>query len=542
MIINFIDGTGGGSGSGYTLPIATQSTLGGVKIGTGIAIDSAGTISADVAPDLSGLFAGVEYDSSATSINFYDREGTLVGQVDASSFVIDGMIEDVYITGSTMVIEFNTEAGKQDIEIDLTDIFNPANYYTKSQVDAEITAATNPIQSQVDDMERVTATALTELHDSIIDLSGVTEDMATQEWVDDAIEAALSGITSDVLQPVSDFPQDAPNGSVVAKPAAEPGRKVITLTAAGLALNEFYIFESTAREESVFLVLNRTVFPELLFYVTDQSNGSIGKVFSFVPFADFAAAHPGQASYYEPKYIQLTSTPQEFTGYYTDPSTIQRVLFAGYAWGDGTNAYLNVPEDFCFFAGWRDPDTEHIYHNEGPAIGPTSLYRNADGTWEDMLGDFVTSDEVERQILSKGYISGPATTTTLGGVKVGSGLFAANDGTLLVNGLEIISGYHLATKTDVDNAIAAETARTESTYLKEHQSLSNYYTKSEVDAELSGITEDIDTLDEVVSQSLVDLEERKVSSATAKTIVALTQAEYNALATKDPNTLYLING
>jgi hypothetical protein len=35
----------------------------------------------------------------------------------------------------------------------------------------------------------------------------------------------------------------------------------------------------------------------------------------------------------------------------------------------------------------------------------------------------------------------------------------------------------------IDASMAAETARTESTYLKEHQSLDNYYTKSEVDAD-----------------------------------------------------------
>lgn len=44
MIINFAN-LGGGGGGGYVLPIASQSTLGGVKIGDGVNIDSAGTIS-----------------------------------------------------------------------------------------------------------------------------------------------------------------------------------------------------------------------------------------------------------------------------------------------------------------------------------------------------------------------------------------------------------------------------------------------------------------------------------------------------------------
>lgn len=47
MITSFksLGQNGGGGGSGYTLPVASQSTLGGVKIGNGIDIDSGGTIS-----------------------------------------------------------------------------------------------------------------------------------------------------------------------------------------------------------------------------------------------------------------------------------------------------------------------------------------------------------------------------------------------------------------------------------------------------------------------------------------------------------------
>lgn len=46
MIIDFIKGNGGGgSGSGYTLPTATSSRLGGVKIGSGIDVQNDGTIS-----------------------------------------------------------------------------------------------------------------------------------------------------------------------------------------------------------------------------------------------------------------------------------------------------------------------------------------------------------------------------------------------------------------------------------------------------------------------------------------------------------------
>ena len=47
MIINFSNiGSGTGGGGSYTLPVASASVLGGVKIGQGISIDQDGVISA----------------------------------------------------------------------------------------------------------------------------------------------------------------------------------------------------------------------------------------------------------------------------------------------------------------------------------------------------------------------------------------------------------------------------------------------------------------------------------------------------------------
>ena len=84
---------------------------------------------------LDGLFNSVEYDSSAKRINFKDKTNTVVGYVDASDFVKDGMVEDVRIENGRLVIDFNTDSGTTDISIPLTDIFNADNYYTKSEVD-----------------------------------------------------------------------------------------------------------------------------------------------------------------------------------------------------------------------------------------------------------------------------------------------------------------------------------------------------------------------------------------------------------------------
>lgn len=76
------------------------------------------------------------FDSNTKKISFFNSENTTLFQLDATAFVIDGMVSDVKIEGGNLVIQFNTDAGKQDIEIPLTDIFNPANYYTKTAIDA----------------------------------------------------------------------------------------------------------------------------------------------------------------------------------------------------------------------------------------------------------------------------------------------------------------------------------------------------------------------------------------------------------------------
>lgn len=104
-------------------------------------------------PSVSGYADSVKYNSTSKYVEFYHggTGGTKVFEYDASPFLIDGMVQnveikDVEISGETvtcLVISFNTDAGKQDINVPLTDIFDANNYYTKTEVDNAITAATN---------------------------------------------------------------------------------------------------------------------------------------------------------------------------------------------------------------------------------------------------------------------------------------------------------------------------------------------------------------------------------------------------------------
>ena len=58
-----VEGLDGGGGSGYTLPAATASTLGGIKVGSGLSITAEGVLSAEgITP------AAAQADSEATTI------------------------------------------------------------------------------------------------------------------------------------------------------------------------------------------------------------------------------------------------------------------------------------------------------------------------------------------------------------------------------------------------------------------------------------------------------------------------------------------
>ena len=74
------------------------------------------------------------YDSTAKEIQL-KHDSTVVASIDATAFIKDGMVDSVEITGGNLVISFNTDAGIEDIEIPLTDIFNPSNYYDKTAAD-----------------------------------------------------------------------------------------------------------------------------------------------------------------------------------------------------------------------------------------------------------------------------------------------------------------------------------------------------------------------------------------------------------------------
>lgn len=85
-----------------------------------------------------GSFADASYDSQTKRINFLDNGGNIVSYIDATDFIKDGMVSNVAISEGNLVITFNTDAGQEPISIALTEIFNSENYYNKTEVDGKL--------------------------------------------------------------------------------------------------------------------------------------------------------------------------------------------------------------------------------------------------------------------------------------------------------------------------------------------------------------------------------------------------------------------
>lgn len=95
----------------------------------------------ELSDELAGLFGDVDYDTQSKSIRFWDKGKTSVlASLDARPFIKDGMVNNVYISNNTLVITFNTDSGREAIGVPLSSVFNPNNYYTRTQVDSRISS------------------------------------------------------------------------------------------------------------------------------------------------------------------------------------------------------------------------------------------------------------------------------------------------------------------------------------------------------------------------------------------------------------------
>ena len=103
---------------------------------TNVGEDTRPSITVDGVKTTLNLANRIEWDSNSKTLKLYSGNH-LLGSVDGTSWVKDGMVQSAAIVGNNLEITFNTDAGKEKISVPLTDIFNPDNYYDKATIDSK---------------------------------------------------------------------------------------------------------------------------------------------------------------------------------------------------------------------------------------------------------------------------------------------------------------------------------------------------------------------------------------------------------------------
>ena len=148
------------------------------------------------------LFASVEYDSNEKKIIFKNGEGTQVGEVDATDFIKDGMVNGASVENGKLIITFNEESGSSDVEIDITDIFNPDNYYTKQEAASKTDIAGFITEDAAD--EKYQAAGDYALKSELPDLTDYALKSELPDLTDYALKSELPDLTDYALK--SDIP------------------------------------------------------------------------------------------------------------------------------------------------------------------------------------------------------------------------------------------------------------------------------------------------------------------------------------------------
>ena len=166
-------------------------------------------IDQEIADRKAEAVASAEYELSGTTpvINFYNANDEIIDTIDATEFITDGMVDNVKIENDNLVITFNVDSSKETIEIPLTEIFDPSNYYTKADVDAivdDIDEDIEGLDNKIDNAVSSLTTAITaeetratgaesDLQDAI-DLKANAADVYTKGEIDGKENALQTGI------------------------------------------------------------------------------------------------------------------------------------------------------------------------------------------------------------------------------------------------------------------------------------------------------------------------------------------------------------
>ena len=135
---------------------------------------------------VSTTVASGEYSSTDKAIYLKNASGETLSTIDATAFIKDGMVTSVSVVGENLVITFNTDAGREDILIPISDIFNAENYYTKTEIDTKV----DGINSTLASYGETTSQSLNDLG------TRLTEETTARQLGDTTIQGNIDTLSS----------------------------------------------------------------------------------------------------------------------------------------------------------------------------------------------------------------------------------------------------------------------------------------------------------------------------------------------------------
>ena len=93
------------------------------------------TMNAEVNDAIGSVGSSLYYDSNTKQIELRNTSDAVISSIDATAFIKDGMLDSVTVSGGNLNFVFNTDAGKEAINIPLSEFFDASAYYTKAEID-----------------------------------------------------------------------------------------------------------------------------------------------------------------------------------------------------------------------------------------------------------------------------------------------------------------------------------------------------------------------------------------------------------------------
>lgn len=450
-----------------------------------------GSSGGGISPEEAAAFVhSAEYNSTAHTIVLKNTEGDVLSTIDATDFIKDGMVSNVEIANNNLVITFNTDSGKQPISIPLTSFFDASNYYTKSEIDEN---------------EQVLSQAINVLNQNKADISAFT---------------AYSAATQTALNNKADISD------------LEDAEQVIA--------QSINVLNNTKQDK-----LNSIVDDEFGFYIgnelidilsVDGQNLREGGV----------TITPGEAQIYVDNFNDETDTSQ--TLYKTDIFLTERGVDIenGKKWYDAEQqtwvdswdvATLKAGEDGSLYVNDSKVITESEY-DEAQKVTALALNdlnsRKLDASAYTPvdLSNYYTSAQTQSAIdnVKAHYIDfGVASVQGLTDAEWDAGIAAYQAHRPIY--AKLLTNWYVCTDVIYNG--------TDTLIISASDSNSNYkYTIVKQGSNQYSISTEVNPVLTAAEKTSYD---GAVTALGGMSLVKLTQAQYDALATKDPNTLYIIS-